>query len=98
MHKLLENLSIIEASSFVAAPTAGLYCAQFGAEVIRVDHIGGGPDYRRWPVTRTNDSFYWENLNRAKKSVALDLDKPEGREILVQLVRRQYDAAAHDVL
>jgi 2-methylfumaryl-CoA isomerase len=87
MYDLLYGLSIIEASSFVASPSAGLYCAQMGAEVIRVDQIGGGPDYRRWPVTRANDSLYWENLNRAKKSVALDLGKPEGRALLQQLVR-----------
>ncbi|SNS77870.1 CoA transferase [Sphingopyxis indica] len=87
MYKLLSGLSVIEASSFVASPTAGLYLAQFGAEVIRVDQIGGGPDFRRWPVTAENDSLYWENLNRAKKSVALDLGRPEGRELLQALVR-----------
>ncbi len=87
MYQLLSGLSVIEASSFVASPTAGLYCAQFGAEVIRVDQIGGGPDFRRWPVTANNDSLYWENLNRAKKSVALNLSRPEGRELLQELVR-----------
>ena len=87
MYDLLAGLSVIEASSFVASPTAGLYCAQMGAEVIRVDQIGGGPDFRRWPVTASNDSLYWENLNRAKKSVALDLGRAEGREILQELVR-----------
>lgn len=87
MYNFLEGLSVIEASSFVASPSAGLYCAQFGAEVIRVDQIGGGPDFRRWPVTAGNDSLYWENLNRAKKSVAMDLGRPEGRELLQQLVR-----------
>ncbi|MGC4252667.1 MAG: CoA transferase [Sphingobium sp.] len=87
MYDLLSGLSVIEASSFIASPSAGLYCAQFGAEVIRVDQIGGGPDFHRWPVTKNNDSLYWENLNRAKKSVALDLGKPEGRELLQQMVR-----------
>ena len=87
MYNLLSALPVIEASSFVASPTAGLYLAQFGAEVIRVDQIGGGPDFRRWPVTAENDSLYWENLNRAKKSVALDLGRPEGRELLQALVR-----------
>lgn len=87
MYQLLSGLSVIEASSFVASPTAGLYCAQFGAEVIRVDQIGGGPDFHRWPVTENNDSLYWENLNRAKKSVALDLRRPEGRALLQDLVR-----------
>ncbi len=88
MYNLLSGLSVIEASSFVASPTAGLYLAQMGAEVIRVDQIGGGPDFRRWPVTEANDSLYWENLNRAKKSVALDLGSPAGRELLQELVRK----------
>ena len=88
MYPLLTGLSVIEASSFVASPTAGLYMAQMGAEVIRVDQIGGGPDFRRWPVTTDNDSLYWENLNRAKKSVALDLGSPQGRELLQELVRK----------
>ena len=88
MYNLLNGLSVIEASSFVASPTAGLYLAQMGAEVIRVDQIGGGPDFRRWPVTEANDSLYWENLNRAKKSVALDLASPQGRELLQELVRK----------
>jgi 2-methylfumaryl-CoA isomerase len=87
MYDLLSGLSVIEASSFVASPSAGLYCAQFGADVIRVDQVGGGPDFRRWPVTGNNDSLYWENLNRAKKSLALDLGRPEGRELLQALIR-----------
>lgn len=87
MYNLLPGLTVIEASSFVASPTAGLYLAQMGAEVIRVDQIGGGPDFRRWPVTQNGDSLYWENLNRAKKSLALDLGRPEGRELLQALVR-----------
>ncbi|MHA6317971.1 CoA transferase [Altererythrobacter sp. CAU 1778] len=85
MYDLLSGLSIIEASSFVASPTAGLYCAQMGAEVIRVDHKLGGLDYDRYLLTREGRSLSWENLNRAKKSVALDLRSAEGRELLVEL-------------
>ena len=88
MYQLLSGLSIIETSSFVASPTAGLYCAQFGAEVIRVDHKAGGLDYDRYLLTREGRSLSWENLNRAKKSVALDLQSAEGRELLVELVRK----------
>ncbi|WP_379553361.1 CoA transferase [Qipengyuania sp. DGS5-3] len=87
MYNLLSDLSIIEASSFVASPTAGLYCAQMGAEVIRVDHKAGGLDYDRYMLTREGRSLSWENLNRAKKSVALDLRSGEGRELLVELTR-----------
>ncbi|MEZ5710404.1 MAG: CoA transferase [Blastomonas sp.] len=88
MYQLLSGLSVIEASSFVASPTAGLYLAQMGAEVIRVDQIGGGPDFNRWPKTGEGASLYWENLNRAKKSVALNLGSGEGRELLQELVRK----------
>jgi 2-methylfumaryl-CoA isomerase len=88
MYDLLRGITLIEASSFVASPTAGLYLAQFGADVIRVDQIGGGPDYKRWPVTDRGDSLYWENLNRAKKSVALDLASSEGRALLQQLAAK----------
>lgn len=85
MYDLLKGLTVIEASSFVASPTAGLYLAQMGAEVIRIDQIGGGPDFRRWPIGPSGFSLYWENLNRAKKSVALDLSRPEGRTLMQRL-------------
>ena len=87
MYDILDGLSVVEVSSFVASPTAGLYCAQFGAEVIRVDQIGGGQDFRRWPITANHDSLSWENLNRAKKSLALDLTGKPGRELLTELIR-----------
>jgi 2-methylfumaryl-CoA isomerase len=85
---LLSDLSIIEVSSFVASPTAGLYCAQLGAEVIRIDHKAGGLDYDRYMLTKEGRSLSWENLNRAKKSVALDLRSGEGRELCVELAAR----------
>jgi 2-methylfumaryl-CoA isomerase len=85
VYNLLSDLSIVEVSSFVASPTAGLYCAQMGAEVIRVDHKAGGLDYNRYMLTREGRSLSWENLNRAKKSVALDLQSGAGRELLVEL-------------
>ena len=88
MYDLLSDLSIVEVSSFVASPTAGLYCAQMGAEVIRVDHTAGGLDYNRYMLTAEGRSLSWENLNRAKKSVALDLQSGEGRELCVELAAR----------
>lgn len=85
MYDLLKGLRVVEGSAFVAAPTCGLYLAQMGAEVIRFDNIGGGPDFRRWPLSADGDSLYWEGLNKAKKSVALDLSSPEGRELAQRL-------------
>ncbi len=88
MYQMLSGLSVVEVSSFVASPTAGLYCAQMGAEVIRVDQIGGGLDYDRYMMTEEGRSLSWENLNRAKKSVALNLKSGEGRELVAELARR----------
>jgi 2-methylfumaryl-CoA isomerase len=93
MYSLLSQLRVVEASSFVACPTAGLYLSQMGAEVIRVDQIGGGPDYRRWPQAENGASLYWEGLNKGKKSVALNLGVPEGRELLAALATAQGEDA-----
>jgi 2-methylfumaryl-CoA isomerase len=81
MNRLLQDLRIVEISAFVAAPLGGMTMAQMGAKVIRIDPIGGGIDFARWPVTRDGGSLYWAGLNKAKRSLALALDKPEGREI-----------------
>ncbi len=85
MYDLLKGLRVVEGSAFVAAPTCGLYLAQMGAEVIRFDAIGGGPDFRRWPLAENGSSLYWEGLNKGKKSVALNLSSPQGREIAQRL-------------
>src|ERR1051325_6704498 len=85
MNRLLQDLRIVEFSAFVAAPLGGMTMAQFGAEVIRIDPIGGAIDYRRWPVTGDGESLYWAGLNKAKRSVALALDKPEGRELACKI-------------
>ena len=93
MYQLLSGLRVVEAAAFVAGPTGGLYLAQMGAEVIRIDQVGGGPDYRRWPLTDQGDSLYWEGLNKAKKSIQIDLSRPEGRELAVALAAAPGDEA-----
>ena len=86
MNRLLQDLRIVEISAFVAAPLGGMTLAQMGADVIRIDPIGGGIDFARWPVTGDGASLYWAGLNKSKRSLALALDKPEGREIARALV------------
>lgn len=82
MNRLLADLRVVEFSAFVAAPLGGMTMAQFGAEVIRIDPIGGAIDHDRWPVAKsTGASLYWAGLNKAKRSVALALDRPEGRAL-----------------
>jgi len=84
-HALLTSVRVIESSAFVAAPLAGLTLAQFGADVIRIDPIGGGMDYGRLPVMPGGRSLYWTGLNKSKRSLAVDLRRPEGRELIQEL-------------
>jgi 2-methylfumaryl-CoA isomerase len=81
MYELLKGMRVVEVSAFIAAPYAGLSLAQMGADVIRIDPIGGGLDYRRWPVTEDGRSLYWAGLNKCKRSIALNVREEEGREI-----------------
>lgn len=85
-YPLLAPLRVIESSAFVAAPLAGLTLAQFGADVIRIDMIGGGIDYGRLPLMPGGRSIYWTSLNKDKRSVAVDIRRPEGRELVQALV------------
>src|SRR5216684_3023015 len=81
MNGLLEDLRIVEFSAFVAAPLGGMTITQLVTEVNRIDPLGVAIYYARWPVTESGASLYWAGLNKAKRSVALALDKPEGREL-----------------
>ena len=84
--QLLGGMRVIEAAAFVAAPLGGMTLAQMGADVIRLDTVGGGLDYRRWPVTEDNTSLFWCGLNKHKRSVVVNLGTPEGRELAQALI------------
>jgi 2-methylfumaryl-CoA isomerase len=85
MYDLLSGLRVVEGAAFIAGPSCGLHLAQMGAEVIRFDNIGGGPDFHRWPRAPNGASLYWEGLNKGKKSIAINLFSPEGRELAVAI-------------
>ena len=85
---ILSGLSIVEGSAFVAVPLGGMTLAQLGADVIRFDPIGGGLDAGRWPLDAHGESLFWQGLNKGKRSIAVDLKSPEGREIVTALIAR----------
>lgn len=82
----LDGMQIIEGSAFVAAPSGGMTLAQLGADVIRFDQIGGGIDYKRWPLTDGGDSLYWAGLNKNKRSIAVNLRDPEAQQLIAALI------------
>jgi 2-methylfumaryl-CoA isomerase len=82
----LNGIRVVEVSSFVAAPLCGMTLAQLGAEVIRVDPIGGAADYHRWPLAASGTSIYWTGLNKSKRSMAVDLRSAEGQQLVRRLI------------
>ena len=86
MQAILSGLRVVEGSAFIAAPMCGMTLAQLGADVIRFDQLGGGIDYHRWPVTRDDVSIYWAEMNKGKRSIAVDIRSPAGRELVTELI------------
>ena len=82
----LAGVRIVEISSFVAVPLAGMTLTQLGAEVIRVDPIDGAADYHRWPLTEDGISIYWAGLNKGKRSVAADTRSADGQDLVKRLI------------
>ncbi len=86
MSGILKGMRVVEGSAFVAVPLAGMTLAQMGAEVIRFDRIGGGLDVGRWPLAPSGQSLFWAGLNKGKKSIAVDMSRPEGQELITRIV------------
>ena len=75
---ILENMRVVEGSAFVAMPLGGMTLAQMGADVIRFDPIGGGLDYKRWPVTRDGRE-HGGGLDSVARPVRLGVASPQRR-------------------
>jgi len=88
MTDIVKGLRIVEVSAFIAAPYAGLTLAQMGADVIRIDPVGGGLDHKRWPLTRDGQSLYWAGLNKGKRSIMLNVREDEGRALAHALMTK----------
>ncbi|OBF86318.1 mesaconyl-CoA isomerase [Mycobacterium sp. 852002-51163_SCH5372311] len=84
--KPLAGITVVEVSSFVAAPLCGMTLSQLGAHVIRIDPIGGASDVERWPLSATGTSIYWTGLNKGKRSATINLRSPEGQELVQRLI------------
>lgn len=83
---ILAGVRVVELAAFVAIPLAGATLAAMGADVIRIDPIGGGIDFNRWPV-KNGISLYWSGLNQGKRSVTIDTRLPRGQELVRQLLK-----------
>jgi hypothetical protein len=80
-------MRIIELANIVAGPSVGKYLSDFGAEVIKVERPGDGDSTRTMGVSLGGRSAWWLVLGRNKKTITLDLSNPDGRDVLLRLVR-----------
>ncbi|MBU8829036.1 CaiB/BaiF CoA transferase family protein [Mycolicibacterium goodii] len=86
----LEGIVVADFSRVLAGPYATMMLADFGAEVIKVERPGTGDDTRHWgpPYDSMGVATYFNSVNRNKRSVAMDLGSPQGREQARELIRR----------
>ncbi len=94
----LSHLRVLDLSRVLAGPWAAQNLADLGAEVIKVERPGAGDDTRGWgpPFMKgadgkdTTESAYFLSVNRNKKSITLDISKPEGQAIARELARKSH--------
>jgi formyl-CoA transferase len=83
----LTGVKVLELGTLIAGPFCGKTLADFGAEVIKVEPPGEGDPLRRWRKMRNGVSLWWHVQSRNKKSITLDLRRPEGQAIVRRLAR-----------
>src|SRR6266571_822470 len=91
----LSHIRVLDLSRVLAGPWAGQNLADLGAEVIKVERPGSGDDSRAfgppWVKDKdgrdTKDSAYYTSTNRGKKSITLDISRPEGQRLVRELAR-----------
>jgi 2-methylfumaryl-CoA isomerase len=86
MYGLLAGTTIVEWGAYVAGPLAGMTLAQFGADVVKIEPPGGGPDAGRWPLAPNGASLFWRELNKAKRLEPIDVRAAGGAERFIGLV------------
>lgn len=84
----LAGMRVLELAQIMAGPTCGMMLADMGADVVKVEKLPGGDDARGYKEPRVNgESAPFMILNRNKRGIALNLKHPQGKEILLRMVR-----------
>jgi formyl-CoA transferase len=81
----LEGVRVIDCSTVIAGPRIAMYLADFGADVIKVEHPRGGDGTRRFGTQRDGVSMYWKLVSRNKRHITLDLSDEAGQDVARKL-------------
>src|SRR4051794_3842934 len=86
---IFDGLKVLDCASFIAAPAAATVLSDFGADVIKIEPPGAGDPYRNLPnlpgYPLSPHNYAWMLESRNKRSLALDLAKAEGQQVLRRL-------------
>ncbi|QKQ50861.1 MULTISPECIES: CaiB/BaiF CoA transferase family protein [Achromobacter] len=85
--KPLNGIRVLELGQLIAGPFAAKMLGEFGAEVIKIEPPGKGDPLRNWRLLHDGTSVWWQVQSRNKKSVSLDLRKPEAQDLIRALVK-----------
>ncbi len=86
--KVLEGVTVIDFTQAYSGPFCTMQLADFGARVIKIERRGIGDQSREWtPINEKGESGYYAAINRGKESVSLDINTPEGAEIIKKMVK-----------
>lgn len=83
----LEGVRILDLATMAAGPWAASYLADWGADVIKVEHPVQGDHLRRWGKSKGDVPLFWKSISRNKRVMTIDLSHPEGRDVVLDLVR-----------
>ena len=87
----LEGVRVLDLSRVFAGPLCGQVLADFGAQVVKVEHPGRGDDTRDWGMRiGKTETTYYNSMNRNKRSITVDLQTPEGCKLIHELLA-QFD-------
>src|SRR5512138_1349286 len=86
--KPLAGLRVVELGALIAGPFCAKLLGEFGADVVKIEPPGQGDPLRKWRYLKDGTSLWWHVQSRNKRSVALDLRKPEGQAIAKALAVR----------
>lgn len=83
----LADIRVLDIATMGAAPLAGTFLGDFGADVIKVEHPESGDHIRAYGMKKGDVSLYWKTISRNKRTITLNLKHEDGQRILKQLVK-----------
>ena len=84
----LSDVTVLELGSMLAGPFVGTLLADFGATVIKAEKPGKPDALREWPPHKGDTPLWWKTMARGKQLITLDISKPEGRAVALELIAK----------